>query len=172
MKGLGRYNEKYFARYKDKPVQIKPYDPQTRILAGEYLAKLQTLISKWKIKPVLRGSTAFGVAGKGEIEIGLYPKNKDWYDLVIFLINHFRGIGNLEADYARFNDLFKGQEIEIILMKGYQARVDKKLFEFLITHLKVLKEYEMVKRKYSFSKKEYMIQKHQFFDRIIKSLPE
>ena len=64
-----------------------------------------------------------------------------------------------------------GTEIEIILMKGYEAKVDRKILEYLITHPGLLKEYEQLKYQYCSSKKEYMIQKDKFFRKVIKMIP-
>ena len=127
-------------------------------------------MSKYKVKTLLRGSTAFGIAGKGEIEIGIYPREGDWREIINTLKSHFGQVDNLEENYARFNDKYKSFEIEIILLKGHDAVVDKKLTKYLKSSPKILKEYEKLKRKYSFSKREYMIQKNSFLKKIVHKL--
>jgi hypothetical protein len=87
------------------------------------------------------------------------------------LEEHYGEIGNQDKEYARFNDRYKGFEVEIILQKGYTAKVDQKLFEFMAGNRKVLKEYEDLKKKYAYSKPIYQYQKHLFFKKIIKNLP-
>lgn len=167
MRGVSSLSDSYFDKYKDKKVKIKPFDPRTKLVAKKYIEKLREILGNLGVEIVHKGSTAMGIAGKGEIEVGIYPKVGDWEEVVQRLTNHYEKIGNQEEDYVRFNDIYDGIEIEIILMKGVSAEIDKKLFEYLISNPQILKEYEEIKYKYCYSKKDYMIQKDKFFRKII-----
>jgi len=170
MRNLPQIPDSYFDKFKEKPVHIKPFDPSLVIIAQKYIKKLAKILSDFNLEIVHRGSTAFGIAGKNEIELGIYPKPKDWQKIIDLLTNYFGQVNNLEENYARFNDVYKGTEIEIILMKGYDAILDKKLFSYLVNHPVLLKKYEKLKYKYCYSKKDYMIQKDKFFRNIIKDI--
>lgn len=170
MKGFTKLPRTYFQKYSNSPVKIIPFNPRSQISAKEYIKRLKSLLSKFKVDILLRGSTAFGIAGKGEIEIGVYPLKKDWKEIINILKNNFGAINNLEENYARFNDKFEGFEIEIILLKGYDAIVDKKLTEYMRSSPEVLKKYEKIKKRYSYSKREYMLQKNRFFEDLVKGL--
>jgi len=172
MRGLTQIPNTYFDKYKNKKVTIKPFDPGIRSIAQQYIDKLSQTLSHFNPEIVHRGSTAMGIAGKGEIELGVYPKETDWQQIIQLLIKHFGEVNNLEKNYARFNDIFRHIEIEIILMKGYEAILDKKLTLYLLSHPQLLKEYEKLKYKYCHSKKDYMIQKDKFFRRVIEMIPE
>lgn len=119
----------------------------------------------------LRGSTLFEISGKGDIEVGLYVAKKDWHNLLMFLINYFKHIDNLEKDYARFNDKKDTIEVEIILFSGYAGHVDKKLTQYLLDHPTLLKEYETRKKRFAYSKREYQKQKDIFFREVIAQIP-
>ncbi len=77
---------------------------------------------------------------------------------------------NLERNYARFNDICEQMEVEIIVLKGHEAKVDLKLHEFLLKHPEVLKEYVRLKQKYAFSKREYQKQKNTFLAKVIERI--
>lgn len=167
MRGM---SDDYFDKFSDKPVKIVRFNPKSRIVAGKYIKKIRSLLKNFEIEILHRGSTAFGIVGKGEIEVGVYLLEKDWEEVVETLKTHFGKVDNLEDNYARFNDFFDGFEIEIILLKGSDAVVDKKLNEYLKNSPEILKVYENLKNKYSYSKKEYMIQKNKFLEEIVKNL--
>lgn len=171
MRSLSDTPISYFNKFKDKPVHIKPFDPSLVIIAQKYIKKLKKILFAFNPQIVHRGSTAFGIAGKNEIELGVYPKPKDWQKIIDFPTEYFGQVNNIEKNYARFNDIYNDTEIEIILMKGYDATVDKKLFSYLVSHPDLLKKYEKLKYKYCYSKKDYMIQKDKFFRNVIKDIP-
>lgn len=167
---MSKLPEDYFNKYSNKPVKIVEFNPKSRIIAGKYIKRLRLLLKNFEIEILHRGSTAFGIAGKGEIEVGIYPLEKEWQGVIGALKTHFGKIDNLEENYARLNDLFDGFEVEIILLKGQGARIDKKLNEYLKNSPKVLEKYEKLKNRYSYSKKEYMIQKNKFLEEIVNRL--
>lgn len=173
MKQLPSFSEAYFNKFSTKPVVLKSYDPQSPIIAHEYITQLKKLLQQFpKVEIVHRGSTLFGILGKGDIEMGLYIPEDQWFDVLILLINYYKEIGNLEKDYARFNDEYKGYEIEVILFTGYNALVDKRVTEYMKNNTDLLKKYEYVKRKYAYSKREYQIQKDKFFRKVIEDIPD
>lgn len=170
MRGFTKLPKGYFDKYSDKPVKIVKFNPKSRVVAENYIKKIELLLKDFKVELLLRGSTAYGIDGKGEIEIGVYPKEEDWGEVIKTLTAHFGKVDNLEENYARFNDIFDGSEIEVILLKGHDAQVDKKLTNYLICSPEVLREYEKLKYKYAYSKREYMLQKNEFLEGIVKKL--
>lgn len=172
MKGLPKFKEEYFTRFAEKPVKIIPFNPKTKEKALKYKKDLYELLKEWQVEIEIHGSTELEIAGKGEIEIAVYPKKGDWFDILIFLINHFKMIGNLRKDYARFNTIFENEEIEIIVTKGKSAEVNRKLQQYLKENKSILKEYENLKYKHAHSKREYYIQKDKFFRKVIEQIPE
>lgn len=169
LKKPGKFSDKYFLKYKTKPVRLKPYDPKQEEIGKIYLEKVGNALKDFNLKTMIRGSTAFKILGKGEVEIGIYPQKKDWEDVIDKLKTLFGDPLNREEDYVRFNDLYQTTEVEIILLKGKEGEVDIKLHEFLINHPELLKEYVQIKKKYSVSKREYQKQKHYFLTGIIKN---
>lgn len=172
MKDLPKFTKDYFERFSTKPVLIKPFDPRALVAAEEYKKGLDKILLPFGLQAFHRGSTYFCIAGKGEIEFGVYPNKEDWYKVLSAVINYYKGVGNLEKDYARFNDTFNGFEVEIILMTGHSAVVDQKLNEYLKSTPGLLKEYEEVKRKSAFSKRQYMVQKDKFLREVISQIPD
>ena len=172
MRNLPQLPDGYFERFKNKPVKIKPFDPRTKKVATNYIAKLKKFLSGFEVEYRHRGSTAFGIPGKNDIEIGIYPVTKDWKGVLKKLTEHFGKVDNLEENYARFNDLVGNFEIEVIMMKGYDAEVDKRLNDYLMNHPGLLKEYEELKYKHANSKRDYMIQKDNFLRKIVAMIPE
>lgn len=172
MRGLPKLPDSYFDKFKDKPVKIYPFDSKTKKIAADYIKKLERLLGGFKVEFLHRGSTAFGIAGKRDIEIGVYPSDKDWGSVLEKLKSHYGKVDNLEMNYARFNDSVDDFEIEVILMRGREAKIDKKLTNYLLNHPKLLKKYEKLKYKYAYSKKEYMIQKNRFLKKVIEMIPE
>ncbi|PIZ43238.1 hypothetical protein COY33_01875 [candidate division WWE3 bacterium CG_4_10_14_0_2_um_filter_42_7] len=172
MIGLPEFKKEYFEKFSTKQVLIKPYDPKSKVIAQEYVNKLKSLLEGFDFEIAHRGSTAFGISGKGDIEIGVYPAENCWYQLLEKLINHYKSVGCLENNYARFNDVYDNFEIEVILMKGHEAIVDKKIARYLKEHPPLLKKYEKLKVESSFSKRNYQIQKDLFFRKNAKQIPD
>jgi hypothetical protein len=170
VKALNKFSSDFFLKYSTGPVKLKPFDPRQRELGNKYIAELETILPDIEIK--MRGSSIFEIAGKGETEIGIYPQEQDWDEAVSKLIRRFGRPEQQDPNYAQFVEKISGTEIEIILLKGYEAEVDKKLHAFLSSRPDLLKKYAMIKRKYCFSKREYQRQKNIFFQEIIKLIPD
>lgn len=173
MHQLPPFPDKYWLRFSETPVTVLPFDPKSLTVAQKYIQKLEPLFGPNQVQKIYhRGSTALQIAGKGDIEIGIIPAVDSWYETIVQLSQHYKGIGNLDDDYCRFNDFFVGAEIEIILMRGYTAQLDGKLHQYLRSHLEWLTQYEEVKRQNAFSKREYNRQKDLFFRQVIEEIPE
>ena len=172
MIGLPKFEKEYFQKFSTKPVTLKPYDPKSKVVAEKYIKKLTKLLDGFDVEIIHRGSTAFKISGKGDVEIGVYPAEKSWYQVLERLVNHYKGVGCLEKNYARFNDELDKFEIEVIVMKGHEATVDKKLTKYLLTNREILKKYEKLKKKYSFSKREYQIQKDKFLRKVVSQISD
>lgn len=173
MKPLTNINDQYFEQFPEKPVAVEAFDPKLKIIAKQYLEEiLNPLIENLSLKGNHVGSTALGIAGRREIELAIYTPNETWNKLLVRLINHYKSIGNLDTEYARFDDKFEGEKIEVICLKGYSAKVNLKVFNFLKGHEEIKKQYENLKLKFSFSKKAYKIQQNKFFEKIIKEIPD
>ncbi|MFH1295337.1 MAG: hypothetical protein ABIH84_02050 [bacterium] len=172
MRGLNKFPPEYFLKYKEKPVKLKPYDPIQEEIGNYYLEKLKKILQDFDVAVLLRGSSLYKIAGKGEVEIGVYPKEVDWVRVVELLKKNFGKPENVEESYVKFNQTYNDVEIEIILLKGHEANVDIKLHEYLLNHRDLLKEYEKVKQKSAYSKREYQIQKNTFLGKVIELIPK
>jgi GrpB-like predicted nucleotidyltransferase (UPF0157 family) len=172
MKALPLPPDEYYERYKTRPVVVKPFDPAATEVAHRYIRRLRQLLAGLHAGLALRGSTAWGIAGKGDIEIGVYPEGEEWKHVLRALEDSYGPPGNVEPDYARFNDSLGGFEIEIIVLRGYSAVLDHRLASFLAQRPDLLAEYEQVKRQYAFSRREYQRQKDCFFARVVAMMPD
>lgn len=171
MRGLSQTPDSYFDKFAGKKVKLIPFNPETKIKGLEYAKRLKKMLDEDQVSVELKGSTLFEIAGKGEIEVGVYPTADKWQRIIDLLTEMYGEPGNAEENYARFNDMAGGNEVEIIVMKGYEAILDQKLTEFLMGHREMLVEYEQLKYDNCQSKKDYMIAKAKFFRRVIEMIP-
>ena len=172
MKGLPESPASYFQKFDTAPVTIRPFDPRSTDVAAEYLAKLRGLFGDLDTELAHRGSTAFGIAGKGDVEIGVYPADEAWGEVLERLEGCCGQAGNAEENYVRFNDAVGEYEIEVIVLRGHEARVDKRLTAYLSGHAELLGEYEEIKRKHAYSKREYQRAKDRFLRAVVEMMPE
>ncbi len=173
MKPLKTYDDEYFFKFKNKPVELKPFDPDTKVLANQYLSILNKELEHYAVKAVLTGSTQYEISGRGEIELVIYVKeDRAWPELIKYFTSHHKGVGNLDNAYARFNSVYLENNIEIILKRGYTAKVGIALENYLLTHPEELIRYQHLKNKFSKSKRDYYREKNRFFEVIIESIPE
>jgi GrpB-like predicted nucleotidyltransferase (UPF0157 family) len=174
VKSPTNFTEEYFLKYRETPVKLKPYSSKQEKIAKIYLKRIGDLLNNFDIKLMTRGSTAFKILGKGEVEVGVYPKDSDWLEVVKVLSKEFGEPETVEENYIRFNEIYKEseKEVEIILLKGREAEVDIKLHKYLIENPNLLEEYEEVKKKYCFSKREYQRQKNIFLNKVIGEIPD
>lgn len=162
----------YFDKFNETPVLIKPFDPRSNAITADYLAGLRGLFEGLNIELTHRGSTAFGIAGKGDVEVGVYPSGGAWGEVLERLEKFCGQAENVEKNYVRFNDAIGDYEIEIIVIRGYEAKVDRRLTEYLIDHPELLKDYKNLKRKYAYSKREYQRAKDRFLRSVVEMMPD
>jgi GrpB-like predicted nucleotidyltransferase (UPF0157 family) len=162
----------YYEHFKTRPVPFKPFDERSVAVACSYVERLVRILRDFDVEITHRGSTALGIAGKGDIEIGVYPMDEDWAGVVATLQAVYGPPGSLEDNFGRFDDIAEGFEIEIILLRGYEAEVDRKLHAYLREHAELRAKYEHVKRQYCYSKREYQRQKDIFLRRVVEMIPD
>lgn len=162
----------YYERFKERPVTVKSFDPASRAVAQRYMERLGRMLDGLDAGLQLRGSTAWGIAGKGDIEIGVFPGEGAWDNVIARLAQTFGLPPSLEENYARFNDNAEEFEIEIILLRGYEAEVDRRLSVYMPAHPDLLEEYAALKQRYCFSRREYQRHKDEFFAQVVAAIPE
>lgn len=174
MKALNKFSNEYFLKYRETPVKLKEYNPRQELIANKYILILKKILKGIDATISVRGSTLFKIYGKGEVEVGVYANDNNWKQVVIKLTSEFGEPEIVENNYARFNSIYSvgDKEVEIIVLKGFEALVDMKLHEYLLSHPDLLAEYVDVKKKSFFSKREYQIQKNMFLNKIIELIPE
>jgi len=172
MRGLTKFDDSYFDIYKDKKVRIIPFSNKQTDIANKVIAKVKGQLLEFDIEYSIRGSTVFKISGKGEVEIGVYPKPKDWKNVINKLAQLYGPMEQEEENYARVNSMMDDIEIEIIVLKEHEAVVDIKLHKYLINNPELLKQYEQLKVDNCFSKKQYMIAKNNFLSEVIELIPE
>ena len=167
MRGLNKFNASYFEKYRTTPVHIRPFSSKQTRIAKKIIATLRKQLTEFKIFYLVRGSTAFKISGKGEVEVGVYPHPVDWQPVLDALARYYGPPENLEDHYARFNTSVEDREVEIIILKEHEAEIDINLHRYLLSHPKLLQDYEMIKQQFSFSKREYMKAKNKFLSHVI-----
>lgn len=170
MKGIKRYTKKFFEAIAEEPVVIKPFDPETKKIAQKYKMRLDKLLSRFNLKAEVKGSTALGLEGVGDIDFRIAVPKRRWFEVIKFFVNYYRRIEALDDEWARFFDVVDDTEVEIAFLRGHLAKVEKRLSRYLKSHPEVWKKYVEIKRKYAYSRREYMRQKNEFFKSILAKL--
>lgn len=160
----------YYDRYSETPVEIKPFDPVSKQRALVYGLQLGQILAPHGVTAELFGSTDLEIATKGEWEFGIWLDNTNWFPLLIVLINHYKSIGYLADDFARFNDSCEGTEIEIIAMRSERVTWNRAFMDYMRTHPEARLAYEQGKIAHAFSKREYMRWKDFFIADVLESL--
>lgn len=172
MKALFEPPDGYYERFSTKPVAVMPFDERAPAVAAAYGEGLARILRDADVTILHRGSTALGIAGKGDIEFGVYPAAEDWDRVIARLQAIYGPPGSLETDFARFNHESDGFQIEIILLRDDAARLDRALHSYLRNHPALLLEYEAVKRRSSYSRREYQRQKDAFLRMVVAMIPD
>jgi len=172
MKGTINLPDEYFLKYKDRPVKLIPFDPKTKKIGLKMVDNIKEMLGEFPCEVLLRGSTLYEISGKGDIEIGIYVDKKEWENVFEILKEKFGEPGVVEEEYVRFNLDSSGQEFEIMMFTGRGGLVDKKLTEYLKERPELLREYEEVKKKYTYSKIDYNREKNRFLRRVEAEIPE
>src|SRR6266699_4740920 len=115
MKPITQFTKEQFAKFTHTPVLVKPFDPRNRLIAREYIKQLDRLLSVWQIQAKIVCSTAYGIAGKGAIEIGVFLNSGNWEPIITKLVENFGKMEVFEKDYAQFHDEFQEYDIKVML---------------------------------------------------------
>lgn len=161
-----------YTKYKTTPVPNAPWDPKTLVVAKKAKTLLKSLLKDFDIEILHMGSSALKIGGKNDVEIYVYPNNDDWEKVAKVLENKFGKAGHTEEDFIRLNHKIDGFEVEIVQLKGIPGKMNKATFKYFKLHPDACKEYEALKKKYHYSKREYQIQKDRFFAKFVSKLPE
>ena len=161
-----------YSRYKTTPVTHESWNSRTKLVARDVIKQLGKILEPLDVDIRHMGSTALEIAGKNEIEVYIFPASGDWETVFHRLRETYGDPGYTDQDFIRFDGQAGGFELEIIQLRGYVAKVNKALYQYLADHPQLCQEYEALKKRYSFSKREYQIHKEQFFDRVVQQIPE
>jgi len=165
-----RLPREYFNRFSENPVDIRPFDPDSKKQSYGYLEILNKLLSPFEASAELFGSTELEIDGKGEWEFAVWLTDGQWYPVLTQLINHYRSIYTLLEDFAVFNDIWAETKIEVIPMRGETARRNRAIMDFWRNNPAAVKEYEQAKYQYAHSRREYYWWKENFIADILESL--
>ncbi len=162
--------EDFYDRYSESPVEIKPFDPLSKQRALVYGEQLNQFLAPYGVSAELFGSTDLEIAGKGEWEFGIWLDDESWFPLLTALINHYRSIGFLAPDFARFNDVCDGTEVEIIATRGERATWNRTFMDYLRAHPEARRVYEQGKIAHAYSKRVYMRWKDSFIAEVLERI--
>ncbi len=162
--------ESYFQQISEEPLELHPFDPDSKRRALEYRRTLELRLNKFKVPVELHGSTDLELTGKGEWEFALWLEDSNWYAVIVNLVNHFHGIYTLDDEFALFEDTLAGTSIEIIGMRGEVAVRNKTLMAYWRGDASARAEYEQGKLKHAYSKRAYYRWKDSFINQILERL--
>ena len=165
-----RLPDAYFEKLSNDPVVLKPFDPESKRFAKFYGNKLDALLSQFSVHAELFGSTELEIDGKGEWEFGIWLDDKQWYPVLIMLIKHFGSIHTLSDDFALFNDVYDGYDIEIIPMRGDAAVRNQAIMNYWRNNPEAVKVYRAGKIAHAYSKREYYRWKNKHISDIVEAL--
>lgn len=173
MKNLPPFPTEYWQKFSDRPITVSAYDPRTAAVATACLKQLQQELTTYDQLAIYhRGSTAWQIAGKNDIELGVVSPAHIWKKVMADLTQLYGQPQNQEPEYARFNLMKHEYPIEIIVMGGYLAELDQKLHEYLQSHPELLRKYEECKYQFAYSSRVYHYQKDVFFRQVIAQIPD
>jgi hypothetical protein len=165
-----RLPDSYFEKLSNDPVVLKPFDPESKRSAKVYGDKLDALLSQFSVQAELFGSIDLEIDGKGEWEFGIWLDDTQWYPVLILLINHFGSIYTLSDDFALFNDISDGYDIEIIPMRGEAAARNQAIMKYWRNNPEALGVYLAGKIAHAYSKREYYRWKNKHISDIVEAL--
>ena len=165
-----RLPDSYFEKFPNDPVVLKPFDPESKRSAKAYGNKLDVLLSQFSAYAELFGSTDLEIDGKGEWEFGIWLDDKQWYSVLVMLINHFSSIHSLSDDFALFGDVFDGTEIEVIPMRGAAAARNQAIMKYWRDNPEALMAYKSGKIAHAYSRREYYRWKNKHISDIVETL--
>ena len=165
-----RLSNEYFEKLSNDPVVLKPFDPESKRFAKIYSNKLDSLLSQFSVHAELFGSTDLEIDSKGEWEFGIWLDDKQWYLVLIMLINHFGSIQTLSDDFSLFNDVSNGYDIEIIPMRGDAAVRNQAIMNYWRNNPEAVMAYRAGKIAHAYSKREYYRWKNKHISDIVEAL--
>jgi hypothetical protein len=157
-------------RLPEEPVALKPFDPESKRRALAYGEELDRLLAPYGASAELFGSVELEIATKGEWEFAIYLTDEQWYPVLVCLINYFDSIFTLIEDFAVFNDLAGGYDVEIIPMRGDAALRNQAIMKYWRSDPAALRAYEQGKLEHAYSKREYYRWKDEHIARIVEKL--
>ena len=171
MKPLNKFSSDFFDKYKDKPVNLKPYSQDMRELADKYLGEIRSLLQGGLYEAALIGSVAYRIP-TADVEIAVYADKENWDEILNILEGRYGRPTNREAEFARFEIPGEEYEMDIHVYSGYEGEVSKKLTKFILENPDLIEKYYGLKEKFSFSRKEYQRQKNDFLNNVIQKIPD
>ena len=118
----------------------------------------------------LRGSTALGLPGKGELDITVLAADADEFRRIREkLLAVFGAAGSDEPEFVRFDDVLEGREIELMIkLAGSEGeRLEQGVLARLRCDPQARQRYVELKQRYAYSKREYYRQKEHFFNELL-----
>ena len=162
----------HYERYSTKPVPFDPWDPQTKVVAGQLLADLEQILDGLNVELRHMGSTALEIPGKNEVEVYVFPAVGFWDRVTETLSGKYGEPGYRDTDFIRYDTQLDGCAIELIQVRGEIGKINRAVYKYLAANPSVCDEYIGVKRQYCFSKREYQKHKDQFFEQLVRQIPE
>jgi GrpB-like predicted nucleotidyltransferase (UPF0157 family) len=158
-----------FLRFKETPVECAPFDPRALELYESYRARVADWLGA-EARIELRGSTALGLPGKGELDITVLAADADEFRRIREkLLAVFGAAGSDEPEFVRFDDALEGREIELMIkLAGSEGeRREQAVLERLRSDPQARERYVALKQRYAYSKREYYRQKDRFFGELL-----
>jgi hypothetical protein len=172
MKNTQKKSLEYFKRFDENPIDLKPYDPSLTPIAVELIDMLVARLINIPVEILHIGASAYEISGKGGIEIAILSRDEDWEKIKKRLFPLY-GKPKFElTERVGYNTQFKWKAVEILLMRGDTAKLNKAVHTALKGDTSKLQEYEAIKEESKHSNREYHIAKNKFFENIIEALPE
>lgn len=165
-----RLPPEHFATIPETPLELKPFDPESKRLALEYERTLNRLLGPFNVTAQLFGSTDLELLGKGEWEFALFLEDSKWYPTLTFLVNHFRGVYVLDEAFTLFQDQIGGYEIELVAMRGEVALRNQTIMRYWHENSAARATYEAGKIEHAYSKRAYYRWKDEFIAGILENL--
>lgn len=159
-----------FEQLPETPVEIKPFDPESKKQSNLYLEQLNEVLEPHQVEAEFFGSVELEIAGKGEWEFAIWLDDDNWYPVMTTLIQHYKGIWFLDEDMAVFHITAGANSIEVIPMRREAAQRNKAVMTFWRSNPEKLEEYEKLKFEHAHSKREYYWWKHNYIGDIVESL--
>ena len=159
-----------FERLSEQPIEIKPFDPESKRRSQAYCEELNRLLAPLGASAELFGSVDLEIATKGEWEFAIYLSDAQWFKALVLLVNHYKSIYTLLDDFAVFEDTSDGTKIEIIPMRGESEQRNRAIMAYWRDNPAARREYEQGKLAHAYSKREYYRWKDEFIAKIVETL--